>query len=101
MNIGLIGWGIASGNGGMNTDIVCLSDFVTHWLIPKHPHGHNHDAYMEKASKHAKLIECSLKGDHKTYNDFLDSVDVLLYIEHPILKEEKDYDIVHEAKKKR
>ena len=35
MRLGLVGWGVASGNGGMNTDIACLGDFVTKWLIPK------------------------------------------------------------------
>lgn len=100
MNVGLVGWGIASGNGGMNTDVVCLSSWVTHWLIPKHPHNENHKEYLEKASQHASLIECELKGDHNKYNFFLDKVDALLYIEHPVIKDEKDYDIVHEAKKK-
>jgi glycosyltransferase involved in cell wall biosynthesis len=100
MNIGLIGWGIASGNGGMNTDIVSLSTAVTHWLIPEHPNGKNHQPYIDKASQFAELSFVKLKGDHQKYNDFLDKIDALLYIEHPILKDEKDYDIVHEAKKK-
>lgn len=100
MNIGLIGWGIASGNGGMNTDIACLLEPVTHWLIPKHPNGNNHEPYLEKAKKYVEITECSLKQDHSVYDDFLDKVDALLYIEHPVIKDEKDYDIVHEAKKK-
>ena len=49
MRLGLVGWGVASGNGGMNTDIACLGDFVTKWLIPKHPKLPLHDTYIQRA----------------------------------------------------
>lgn len=96
MNIGLIGWGIASGNGGMNSDISLLSSWVTHWLIPKHPFAQNHAPYIDRQVA-TKVIHCRLSGDDNIYRQFLDDVDGILYVEHPCLKD--DYDIVLEGKK--
>ena len=97
MNIGLVGWGIASGNGGMNSDIVSLASWVTHWLVPNHPNSDNHREYLDKASE-KKIIECNLIGDNAICDKFLDEVDGILYVEHPCFKEQ--YDIVNEAKKR-
>ena len=97
MRFGLIGWAIASGNGGMNSDIVRLASWVTHWLIPEHPKSPNHEPYLENQSGKS-LVHCKLSGDHGSYNGFLDAVDGILYVEHPCLKD--DYDIVQEAKKR-
>ena len=96
MNIGLIGWGIASGNGGMNSDIAELSTWITHWLIPEHPNSKIHEPYLAKL--HGKtIIHCKPSGDESKYREFLHSVDGILYIEHPCIKE--SFDIVNEAKK--
>lgn len=100
MNFGLVGWGIASGNGGMNTDIAVLAPWVTHWLVVAQPNIENHDPYLTKASSKVEIIHCKHERDHGIYDKFLDKIDGLLYIEHPIIKNENDYDIVHEAKKK-
>jgi len=97
MNIGLIGWAIASGNGGMNSDIATLASWITHWLVPQHPNSKNHQEYLDKAQS-KKVIECKLTGDNAVYDKFLDEVDGILYVEYPCLKGE--YDIVAEAKKK-
>ncbi len=97
MNIGLVGWAITSGNGGMNSDIASLASWITHWLVPQHPNSKNHQEYLDKASN-KKVIDCKLTGDTDIYNKFLDEVDGILYVEHPCLKD--DYDIVAEAKKK-
>lgn len=97
MNIGLIGWGIASGNGGMNSDIASLATWVTHWLVPKHPNDENHQPYLEKV-KNKKVIVCNVDEDVRIYDNFLDDVDGIMYVEHPCLKDK--YNIVMEAKKK-
>ncbi len=98
MNIGLIGWAIASGNGGMNSDIASLANWVTHWLVPHHPNSSNHKEYLNKAANKI-IIECNLVGDNLAYEKFLDDVDGILYVEHPCLKDQ--YDIVYEAKKRK
>lgn len=100
MNFGLVGWGIASGNGGMNTDIAVLAPWVTHWLVVAQPNRENHDPYLTKASSKVEITHCKYEKDHDIYNKFLDKIDGLLYIEHPVIRNENDYDIVHEAKKK-
>ena len=64
MRLGLVGWGIASGNGGMNTDIACLSEFVTKWLIPKHPKLPLHDPYVKRAKKYSDKLKNSLSNLH-------------------------------------
>lgn len=97
MNFGLIGWGIASGNGGMNSDIAQLASWVTHWLIPQHPKSPIHQPYLDKLPN-KEIIHCKLSDDHDNYNKFLNSVDGIIYVEHPCLKD--DYDIVAEAKKR-
>jgi glycosyltransferase involved in cell wall biosynthesis len=99
MNFGLVGWGIASGNGGMNTDIATLATWVTHWLVPAHPDGKNHKPYLDKARNYVEVIECELKKDHEKYNYFLSKVDAIIYIEHPVLRDQRDFDIVSAAKK--
>lgn len=96
MNFGLIGWAIASGNGGMNSDIASLASWVTHWLIPQHPKSNNHEPYLAKQSG-TKLMHCSMTGDEDTYFKFLDEVDGIIYVEHPCLRD--NFDIVAEAKK--
>lgn len=99
MNIGLVGWGCTTGNGGMNSDIASLSSFVTHWLIPNHPKMLNHRPYLDRAILGGThVIETSLKDNFHVADDFLNQVDALLYIEHPCYKDK--YNIVLEAKKK-
>lgn len=97
MNLGLVGWGITSGNGGMNHDITTLATWVTHWLIPAHPKSENHPEYVDNLDG-KKVIHCKLSGDVDIYEAFLDEVDGIIYVEHPCLKD--DYDIVLQAKKK-
>jgi hypothetical protein len=96
MNIGLVGWGCASGNGGMNSDIASLASWVTHWLVPEHPKLKNHQPYLDKCSS-KEIIICKLDNDIKKYEYFLNSIDALLYVEHPCIK--TSYKIVEEAKK--
>lgn len=96
MNFGLVGWAIASGNGGMNSDIALLAPWVTHWLIPQHPKSANHQPYLENQSA-TKLIHCRLSGDEDVYLKFLDEVDGIIYVEHPCLRDQ--FDIVEQAKK--
>ena len=55
MRLGLVGFGIASGNGAMNSDICRLSPFVTKWLIPNHPNHQNHESYINLASKTTQI----------------------------------------------
>lgn len=96
MNFGLIGWAIASGNGGMNSDIASLASWVTHWLIPQHPKSNNHEPYLAKQSG-TKLMHCRMSGDEDIYFKFLDEVDGIIYVEHPCLRD--NFDIVAQAKK--
>lgn len=96
MNFGLIGWAIASGNGGMNSDIALLAPWVTHWLIPQHPKSTNHQPYLENQSA-TKLMHCRLSGDEDICLKFLDEVDGIIYVEHPCLKDQ--FDIVEHARK--
>tara|TARA_Y100001933_G_scaffold72016_2_gene73639 strand:+ start:1385 stop:2482 length:1098 start_codon:yes stop_codon:yes gene_type:complete len=85
MRLGLVGWGVASGNGGMNTDIACLGDFVTKWLIPKHPKLPLHDPYIERVKG---SVEITFVDENDNFDDvinqFSEGIDGLLYIEHPI-----------------
>jgi glycosyltransferase involved in cell wall biosynthesis len=97
MNFGLVGWGVASGNGGMNSDLIKTASWITHWLIPEHPTSPNHDPYLKKLFNKT-LIPCGFIGDTDKYNQFLDAVDGVIYIEHPCLKD--GYDIIGEAKKR-
>ena len=84
MRLGLIGWGIASGNGGMNTDIACLGDFVTKWLIPKHPILPLHDPYIERAKSSVDITFVDENDDlNAVVNHFSRDIDGLLYVEHP------------------
>ena len=96
MNFGLVGWAIASGNGGMNSDIASLASWITHWLIPAHPKSANHQPYLENQSA-TKLVHCRLAGDEDIYLKFLDEVDGIVYVEHPCLRD--NFDIVERAKK--
>lgn len=96
MNFGLIGWAIASGNGGMNSDIAMLASWVSHWLIPQHPKSANHQPYLENQHT-TQLMHCRLSGDEDIYFKFLDAVDGIVYVEHPCLKDH--FDIVEHAKK--
>lgn len=99
MNFGLVGWGNASGNGGMNSDIAKLSPWISHWLIPEHPKSVLHIPYLDSAKESTEIIQCSLdKNSRSTVIDFLDKVDGIIYVEHPCLKDEVN--IVNEAKKK-
>jgi len=96
MNFGLVGWAVASGNGGMNSDIASLASWVTHWLIPVHPKLSNHQPYLENKIT-TKLMHCRLAGDEDIYRNFLDDVDGIIYVEHPCLRD--NFDIVEYAKK--
>lgn len=96
MNFGLVGWGIASGNGGMNSDVASLCDWISHWLIAEHPKASNHKPYLDKASKNTKLIHAAL-DDLDAVNEFLNSVDGIIYIEHPCFRD--SVDIVNLAKR--
>lgn len=99
MNVGLIGWGCTTGNGGMNSDLASLATWVTHWLIPQHPKLPNHQPYLDRAKvSGVQIVEASLKGNFDIVNDFLNEVDAIIYIEHPCYKDE--YNVVLEAKKK-
>ena len=85
MRLGLVGWGVASGNGGMNTDIACLGDFVTKWLIPKHPKLPLHDPYINRAKSSVDITFLNPTDDFDAVIDeFSENIDGLLYVEHPI-----------------
>lgn len=95
MNLGLVGWANASGNGGMNCDVASLSDWITHWLVAEHPKDKIHQPYINKASKNTNIISSAL-NDASTVKAFLENVDGIIYIEHPCFRD--DVDIVREAK---
>jgi glycosyltransferase involved in cell wall biosynthesis len=97
MNFGVVGWGNASGNGGMNSDIVQLASWVTHWLVPEHPKSGFHAPYIDRLEGKS-IIRCKLSGDEDKYLKFLNEVDGILYVEHPCLRD--GFDIVLEAKKR-
>lgn len=100
MNFGLVGWGCTTGNGGMNSDIASLSSWISHWLIPEHPKLANHKPYLDIARASGTIvIETELDKNFHNVDLFLDSVDGLIYIEHPCYKD-NNYNIVLEAKKK-
>ena len=88
MRLGLVGFGIASGNGGMNSDICRLSPFVTKWLIPNHPKMKNHQPYLELSSKTTEIIICDPKSINlkEIIKNFFNDIDGLLYVEHPIFE---------------
>ena len=96
MRLGLIGWGVASGNGGMNTDIACLASYVTKWLIPTHPKLPLHSPYIEKAKNSVHLSFVN-PGDNydECIDTFCKNIDGVIYIEHPIFNlAEYDYNVV-------
>ena len=85
MRLGLVGWGIASGNGGMNTDIACLGDFVTKWLVPKHPKLPLHEPYINRAKSSVDITFLNPTDEFDAVIDeFSKNIDGLLYVEHPI-----------------
>ena len=75
----------------MNTDIACLGDFVTKWLIPKHPKLPLHDPYIERAKG---SVEITFLDANDNFDDVIDQfsedIDGLLYIEHPIFNPSTD-----------
>jgi glycosyltransferase involved in cell wall biosynthesis len=93
--VGLIGWGASTGNGGMNHDIARLAPWVTYWLCPRHPELGWNEAYLEPVSE--KVIRCQRENDTEIYDQFLNNVDAVLFIEHPYLK---GYELVDECKKR-
>lgn len=102
MRLGLVGWGVASGNGGMNTDIACLGDFVTKWLIPKHPKLPLHDPYIKRAKSSVDITFLD-KNDNfdEVIDKFSEDIDGLLYVEHPIFNiHPYQFDIVGKFHKK-
>ncbi|OBW94810.1 glycosyltransferase [Gallibacterium anatis] len=100
MNIGLVGWGCTTGNGGMNSDLATLASWISHWLVPEHPKLPNHLPYLERAKAVGTIvIESSLNDNFDIVDSFLNNVDGIIYIEHPCYKNDK-YNIVLEAKKR-
>jgi glycosyltransferase involved in cell wall biosynthesis len=99
MRLGLIGWGTASGNGGMNTDIASLAPFVTKWLIPDHPKLPLHDPYIMKARQNTELFFSTLDEKPGNLDTFFSNIDGLLYIEHPIYRKNHfcNFDIIEEC----
>ena len=95
LKVGLVGWGASTGNGGMNYDIARIAPWVTSWLCPKHPSFGWHEAYLEEVSD--KVIKCEREGDIKIYEQFLDRINVVLFIEHPYLR---GYELVNECQKR-
>ncbi len=106
MRLGLIGFGIASGNGGMNTDICRLSPFVTKWLIPNHPNQGNHEPYINLASITTQIYRCNPNSENlkELVKSFFHGIDAILYVEHPIFQVTyQNFDIIkfaHLHKKK-
>jgi len=88
MRLGLVGFGIASGNGAMNSDICRLSPFVTKWLIPNHPKNKNHEPYIDLASNTTQIYKCNVESENlkEQIKSFFLEIDAILYVEHPIFQ---------------
>ncbi|MEI2418845.1 glycosyltransferase [Arthrospira platensis SPKY2] len=97
LKVGLVGWAAATGNGGMNFDIARLSPWIDKWLCPKHPHLDWHEPYIKPVSD--KVICCDRENDLGVYNDFLDGLDAVLYVEHPYL-DLTSFDLVDVCKRR-
>lgn len=76
--IGLIGWQTATGNGAMNYDIASYLNAL--WLAPQHPRMDYHAPYHTD-----KTIKCMVHNDEDKYNNFLDQIDALIFVERPYL----------------
>lgn len=81
-SVALFGWGAATGNGGMCSDIARLSNLVNHWVVPNHPTKEYHEPYLEQAFAHVNLVPCS-RRDNTTVKNILSQVDGILYVENP------------------
>jgi GT2 family glycosyltransferase/glycosyltransferase involved in cell wall biosynthesis/tetratricopeptide (TPR) repeat protein/SAM-dependent methyltransferase len=79
MNIGLVGWDVATGLGHYNQDLARHLG-VCKWLVPQHPHF--------PASPEPPLTVCrrtSLVPEADVLHDFLDGLDWLLCVETPYI----------------
>ena len=95
LKVGLVGWGAATGNGGMNADIARLSPWISSWLCPKHPELGWHEPYIKPVVD--KVVRCKHEGDVAIYNQFLEGLDVVLFIEQTYLV---NYDLVDQCKQR-
>jgi glycosyltransferase involved in cell wall biosynthesis len=95
LKVGLVGWGASTGNGGMNFDIARLCPWISKWLCPEHPELGWHEPYIKPISD--KVIHCNCLDDTEHYNQFLEGLDAILFIEHTYLR---GYDLIGECKKR-
>jgi hypothetical protein len=82
----------------MNMDIVELADYVTKWLVVNHPNHEIHQPYLDRAAKKSQIFMCDLSGRPDCIDKFLDDLDGILYVEHPIFRKGHfgGYDIIDE-----
>lgn len=77
MKIGLIGWCVRTGIGAQNLDLWRLG-FVDRWLAPRHPKLDYDEAQLPTEAQRAELTD--------TPDEWLDGLDVVLFIEHPFFR---------------
>jgi hypothetical protein len=83
----------------MNMDIATLAEFVVKWLIPANPRLPVHEPYRMAAGNVVELFYGELAGRPEQIDLFLEGLDALLYVEHPIYREGYfgGYDLVAEC----
>lgn len=83
-------------------DIAELADYVIKWLIPAHPKLQTYPQYLERARKRANIYHCDVSGRPECIDEFLDGIDGVLYIEHPIFRKGHfgGYDLVDELEQR-
>ena len=96
MRLGLIGWGTATGNGGMNSDIAHLAKYVTKWMIPSHPEHPYHLPYINRCIHNTKVYFSSFDSCPEDIELFFSDIDGILYVEHPIYRSShfSGYDLI-------
>jgi hypothetical protein len=91
MRLGLIGWSVRTGCGQINRDLWDLG-FADAWLVPRHPVAGFDGSLCPLAA-----TICEREGDDEVYRAFLGSIDVLVFIESPCIR---NFDIVGEARRR-
>lgn len=92
MQIGLLGWNSRTGLGYINKDIWDLK-LATKWLAVSHP-----KLGLDEDHQGEGVTTCLRTGEIRKYSRFLDSIDVLLFAERPVIEH---WDIVAEARRRK
>jgi len=86
INVGLVGWGSCTGNGGWNFDLARLCDWIKVWVVPEHPVKGWFPPYVEDDAVLDKVQLFARIGSGWEINwKWLDGLDVVVVVEREYL----------------